>query len=111
MTLPSFTRRRWMLPAAALFTVLWSAPAQSAGADPPTAPMAYEAPAKPPTVPEMAFDLVILRPLGVVQTAVGAAFFVVFYPVSLVTGGSDHVVDYCWKSPVHQTFQRPLGAL
>ena len=59
----------------------------------------------------MAFDLVILRPLGLVQTAVGGAFFVVFYPVSLVTGGSDHVVDYCWKSPVHQTFQRPLGAL
>jgi hypothetical protein len=43
--------------------------------------------------------------------AVGAAFFVVFYPVALVTGGSDHVVDTCWKSPVHQTFQRPLGAL
>ena len=100
-----------MLLAAALFTVLWVPPAQSAGAEAPAAPMTYEAPAKPPTVPEVAFDLVILRPLGLVQTAVGAAFFVVFYPVSLVTGGSDHVVDYCWKSPVHQTFQRPLGAL
>jgi len=100
-----------MLLAAALISLLWAPPAQSAGADPPAARMAYEAPAKPPTVPEIAFDLVILRPLGLAQTAVGAAFFVVFYPVSLVTGGSDHVVDTCWKSPVHQTFQRSLGAL
>jgi hypothetical protein len=97
-----------MLLAAALVTVLWAPPAQSAGTE---SPAATEIPAKPPTVPEMVFDLVILRPLGLVQTVVGGAFFVVFYPVSLVTGGSDHVVDYCWKSPVHQTFQRPLGAL
>jgi hypothetical protein len=54
---------------------------------------------------------VVLRPLGLVQTAVGGAFFAVFYPVSLLTGGSDHVVDACVKSPVEQTFRRPLGAL
>ena len=97
-----------MLLAAALVSVLWAPPAQAAGAE---APAAIVIPAKPPTIAEQAFDLVILRPLGLAQTAVGAAFFVVFYPVSLVTGGSDHVVDTCWKSPVHQTFQRPLGAL
>ena len=57
------------------------------------------------------WDLVVLRPLGLVQTVVGAAFFAVAYPVSLVTGGSDHVVDYCIKSPVEQTFTRPLGEL
>ena len=108
MTLPSLTHRWRMLLAAALLSVLWAPPAQAAGAE---APAATEIPAKPPTIAEQAFDLVILRPLGLAQTAVGAAFFVVFYPVSLVTGGSDHVVDYCWKSPVHQTFQRPLGAL
>ncbi len=108
MTLASLTHRWRMLLAAALLGALWASPAQSAG---PEAPAATEIPAKPPTMVEQAFDLVILRPLGLAQTAAGAAFFVVFYPVSLVTGGSDHVVDYCWKSPVHQTFQRPLGAL
>jgi hypothetical protein len=108
LTWPRPTRRRRLLLAAALLGALWAPPAHSAGA---RTSATYEIPARPPTIAEKAFDLVLLRPLGLVQTAVGAALFAVFYPVSLVTGGSDHVVDYCWKSPVHQTFQRPLGAL
>ena len=56
-----------------------------------------------------AWDLVILRPLGLVQTVAGVALFPIFYPVSLATGGSEHVVHYFVASPVEQTFRRPLG--
>jgi hypothetical protein len=94
---------------AGLLAALWALPAGAAGPAP--APARVEIPAAPPTAATMAYDLVVLRPLGLVQTVVGGAFFTVFYPVSLVTGGSDHVIDYCVKSPFEQTFQRPLGAL
>jgi hypothetical protein len=58
-----------------------------------------------------AFDLAILRPLGLVQTLVGAAAFVPFYPISLLTGGSEHVMHVCIENPIERTFRRPLGEL
>lgn len=58
-----------------------------------------------------AYDAVVLRPLGFIQTAVGATFFLFAYPISLATGGTDHVVDACITGPVDQTFERPLGEL
>ncbi len=57
------------------------------------------------------FDALILRPLGLVQTVVSASFFLVAYPVSLVTGGSDDVIEICIEQPVAQTFRKPLGDL
>jgi hypothetical protein len=57
------------------------------------------------------FDAIVLRPLGFVQTVVSAGFFLVAYPVSLVTGGSDHVIEVCIEQPVAQTFRKPLGEL
>ena len=58
-----------------------------------------------------AYDLVVLRPFGLVQTLVGAGFFIVAYPVSLITGGEADVVDVCISGPVDQTFRKPLGQL
>lgn len=55
------------------------------------------------------FDLTILRPLGLVQTAISAAAFIVAYPVALPFGGQDHCVDYLIADPVDRTFRRPLG--
>ncbi len=57
------------------------------------------------------FDALILRPLGLVQTLVSASFFLVAYPVALVTGGSDDVIEICIEQPVAQTFRKPLGDL
>ena len=57
------------------------------------------------------FDLVILRPLSLVQAVVSVPFLAVFYPVARVTGGSDHVVEYFWTDPVQRPFRRPLGEL
>jgi hypothetical protein len=94
-----------------LLVALGALPADAAGPASAPPPARSEIPSAPPTAATRAYDLVVLRPLGLVQTAVGGAFFAVFYPVSLLTGGSDHVVDACVKSPVEQTFRRPLGAL
>jgi len=64
-----------------------------------------------PTVGQKIFDATVLRPLSFIQTVVGVAFFIPAYPVSLVTGGSDHVVEFCVTDPVDRTFRRPLGEL
>jgi hypothetical protein len=58
-----------------------------------------------------AYDLLALRPLGLVQVAVGAAVFVAAYPVSVLVNGEDEVRDICITGPVDQTFRRPLGRL
>jgi hypothetical protein len=60
-------------------------------------------------VPRVVFDVAVLRPLGFVQSVVGVAAFVIFYPVSLLTGGSDDVTRICITAPFDQTFRRPLG--
>ena len=58
-----------------------------------------------------AFDLVILRPLQVVQVAVSAAVFVPAYPVSLLLDGDEDVLEICITEPVERAFRRPLGDL
>jgi hypothetical protein len=104
---------RW-LPVALLLTALCAAPVAAAGPYPPDGPIGagpYQAPAAPPNVATVSWDLLVLRPLGLVQVATGVGFFVVFYPIALVTGGSDHVLDSCILQPAEQTFTRRLGAL
>jgi len=60
---------------------------------------------------QIGWDLVILRPLGVVLTAISLVGAAVAYPVALPFGGEDHVTDYLVKDPIDQTFRRPLGEL
>jgi hypothetical protein len=57
------------------------------------------------------FDLVILRPLQVVQVAVSAVVFVPAYPVSLLFDGDEDVLEICITEPVERAFRRPLGDL
>jgi hypothetical protein len=57
------------------------------------------------------FDLVVLRPLQVVQVAVSAAIFVPAYPVSLLFDGGEDVLEICITEPVERAFRRPLGDL
>ena len=56
------------------------------------------------------FDLVVLRTLGAVQTAVGAALFVVAGPISAPGGGWNEAWDVFVGTPFEDTFQRPLGS-
>ena len=49
-----------------------------------------------------AFDLVVLRPLQLVQVAVSAAFFVPAYPVSLPFGAGEDVLELCITEPAER---------
>ena len=60
----------------------------------------------------MAFDFVVLRPLGIAATAAGCGFFIATLPFTLWSGerikqsGHGFVVE-----PAYYTFVRPLGEL
>jgi hypothetical protein len=57
------------------------------------------------------FDVVILRPLGICATAVGAALFLPAVVVTLPNGKAG--IDQAWErfvlAPVESTFTRKLG--
>lgn len=58
----------------------------------------------------MMFDLVVLRPLGLVATVVGTAFFVVSLPFSVLGGNTGEAAKKLVVEPAKYTFSRPLGA-
>jgi hypothetical protein len=57
------------------------------------------------------FDVAILRPMGLFQLIMSSVAFVPFYPLSLVVGGSDAVVEICITQPAERVFGKPLGEL
>ena len=57
----------------------------------------------------MIFDLVIIRPIGIVATAVGSVFYVISLPFSLLGGNSGEAGKALMKDPADYTFKRPLG--
>ena len=59
--------------------------------------------------PAMMFDLVVLRPLGLVATAVGTAFFIVTLPFSILGGNTGEAASKLVGAPLKYTFVRPLG--
>ena len=61
------------------------------------------------TGPAIVLDLVLVRPLGVVATLVGTAFFVVGLPFEAVTRDFATPRQYLIDDPAHFTFNRPLG--
>ena len=58
----------------------------------------------------MMFDLVVLRPLGLVGFAVGTAFFIVSLPFSVLGGNTGEAARKLVLVPAKYTFTRPLGA-
>lgn len=60
----------------------------------------------------MAFDLVLVRPLGLVATVLGTGLFILQLPLSLIQG--EPPVDPAKRlivEPAQFTFQRPLGQM
>ena len=57
----------------------------------------------------MIFDFVIIRPIGIVATAVGSVFYVISLPFSLLGGNSGEAGKALMKDPADYTFKRPLG--
>ena len=58
---------------------------------------------------KMAFDLVILRPVGFVGTAAGTVVFVLSLPFSLLGKNHQEAFENMVKEPARYTFTRPLG--
>jgi hypothetical protein len=65
--------------------------------------------AEDPSGGAMMFDLAVVRPVGIVATAVGCVFFVVSSPFSALGGNIDTASEKLVKDPVAYTFKRPLG--
>jgi hypothetical protein len=65
-----------------------------------------------PSAGAMAFDLVIVRPVGLVATVLGAGLFVLQLPLSMIQGTPPS--DPAHKlvvEPAEFTFKRPLGVM
>lgn len=58
---------------------------------------------------EMLFDLCVVRPVGLVATAVGAVAFVLSWPFSALGDNTDVASQKLVKEPAAYTFKRPLG--
>ena len=57
----------------------------------------------------MIYDAIIVRPIGVIATAVGSVFFVLSLPFSALGGNIDAAGEKLVKEPAKFTFKRPLG--
>ncbi|CAB1056270.1 hypothetical protein D1BOALGB6SA_1006 [Olavius sp. associated proteobacterium Delta 1] len=57
----------------------------------------------------MMFDLCVVRPVGIVATALGTVVFVISWPFSALGGNSDVAGQKLVKEPATYTFVRPLG--
>ena len=62
-----------------------------------------------PSGGEMIYDVLIIRPIGMVATVVGMAFFVVTRPFSALAGNVDTAGEKLVSDPGKYTFKRPLG--
>jgi len=59
----------------------------------------------------MAGDLAVIRPIGIVATAVGAIVYVISLPFSLAGGNEEEARQKLMIEPAKYTFTRPLGEL
>lgn len=64
-----------------------------------------------PNAGQITQDVLIHRPLGFLQLAIGAVAFVPAWVLAYPFGGSDEVTRACITDPAQRTFHRPLGRL
>jgi len=57
----------------------------------------------------MIYDVLVVRPVGMVATAVGSLFWLVGLPFSASGGNVDTATEKLVKEPAKYTFDRPLG--
>ena len=62
-----------------------------------------------PSGASMLFDTIMVRPIGIIATAVGAVFYVVSLPFSALGDNVGEAGEKLIKEPARYTFQRPLG--
>ena len=65
--------------------------------------------AKEPGGGAMIYDMVVLRPIGLVATGVGSVFWLISLPFSASGDNTDMATKKLVKEPAAYTFKRPLG--
>jgi len=65
--------------------------------------------AKEPGGGAMMYDLVVIRPIGLVATILGSATWLVSLPFSAAGNNVDTATQKLVKDPAGYTFKRPLG--
>ncbi|ATE61103.1 hypothetical protein [Thauera sinica] len=58
---------------------------------------------------DMAVDLVVVRPLGIIATVIGTAGFVLALPFTVPSGSAGDTAREWVAAPFEYTFNRPLG--
>lgn len=58
---------------------------------------------------DMAVDLVLVRPLGIAASVIGAAGFVLALPFTVASGSTGETACEWIGAPLDYTFKRPLG--
>jgi hypothetical protein len=56
-------------------------------------------------------DVAVLRPAGLIVTAIGSVFFVISLPISAATGTVKQTAHTLVITPAKATFTRPLGQM
>lgn len=64
-----------------------------------------------PTPATITYDLLVERPLGLVELVTGLGITTVAYPIAAAAGDGGLVVDHCVRKPGRTTFTRSLGKL
>jgi hypothetical protein len=62
-----------------------------------------------PTGGMMMWDALVMRPVGIVGTALGSVVWLVSYPFAALGGNADQSTERLVMDPFEWTFQRPLG--
>lgn len=62
-----------------------------------------------PTGGMMMWDVLVMRPIGIVGTALGSVVWLVSYPFAAWGGNTDQSTQKLVTNPFEWTFQRPLG--
>ena len=62
-----------------------------------------------PSGTEIMYDIIVVRPLGMVGLTLGTALFIVAFPFLLVTGSAEDGADALVNEPFNFTFVRGMG--
>ncbi len=65
--------------------------------------------AEDPSGGAMIFDFIMVRPIGIIATAVGSIIFALSWPFSALGDNVDTASEKLVKEPAAFTFKRPLG--
>ncbi len=60
---------------------------------------------------DMAIDMVLARPIGLLSVIGGSVLFVVSLPFTIPSGSVDAAADELVRKPINYTFRRPLGQI